>query len=82
MDAGAVFVATCPAVASTFVMGLLIVMALDVRFGLTKFSGTVSLPPSIAPTLFKLDSSRLFDLTLVIVIFSILFLDLFGNVGP
>jgi hypothetical protein len=62
-------------------IGILIVMALGVRFGLTKFSGTVSLPPSIAPTLFKLDFSRLFDLTFVIVIFSILFLDLFGNVG-
>jgi adenine/guanine/hypoxanthine permease len=62
-------------------IGILIVTALGIPFGLTKFSGVVSLPPSIAPSLFKLDFSRLFDLTFVIVIFSILFVDVFDNAG-
>ena len=61
--------------------GILIVTALGIPFGLTTFTGIVSLPPSIAPTLFQLDFSRLFDITFVIVIFSILFVDVFDNAG-
>jgi AGZA family xanthine/uracil permease-like MFS transporter len=62
-------------------IGILIVTALGIPFGLTKFGGIVSLPPSIAPTLLQLDFSRLFDITFVIVIFSILFVDVFDNAG-
>ncbi len=62
-------------------IGILAVTAIGAPFGLTKFSGVVSLPPSIAPTLFQLDFSRLFDLTFIIVIFSILFVDVFDNAG-
>ena len=62
-------------------IGILIVTALGIPFGLTTFNGIVSLPPSIAPTLFQLDFSRLFDITFVIVIFSILFVDVFDNAG-
>jgi AGZA family xanthine/uracil permease-like MFS transporter len=62
-------------------IGILIVTLLGIPFGLTKFSGIVSLPPSLAPTLFKLDFSQLFNITFVIVIFSILFVDVFDNAG-
>jgi adenine/guanine/hypoxanthine permease len=62
-------------------IGILIVTALGIPFGLTTFSGVVSLPPSIAPTLFKLDFSRLLHVSFVIVIFSILFVDVFDNAG-
>jgi AGZA family xanthine/uracil permease-like MFS transporter len=62
-------------------IGILIVTALGIPFGLTQFSGILSLPPSIAPTLFQLDFSHLFDITFIIVIFSILFVDVFDNAG-
>jgi AGZA family xanthine/uracil permease-like MFS transporter len=62
-------------------IGILIVSAIGLPFGLTKFSGVVSLPPSIAPTLFQLDFSQLFNITFAIVILSILFVDVFDNAG-
>ncbi len=62
-------------------IGILVVSALGIPFGLAKFIGIVSFPPSIAPTLLQLDFSRLFDITFVIVIFSILFVDVFDNAG-
>jgi adenine/guanine/hypoxanthine permease len=49
--------------------------------GLTQFSGVVSLPPSLAPTLLQMDFSRIFELSFIIVVFSFLFIDVFDNAG-
>jgi AGZA family xanthine/uracil permease-like MFS transporter len=62
-------------------IGILVVAAIGIPLGLTKFSGIVSLPPSIAPTLFQLDFSRVFEGTFLIVVISILFIDVFDNAG-
>jgi AGZA family xanthine/uracil permease-like MFS transporter len=62
-------------------IGILVVAAIGIPLGLTKFNGIVSLPPSIAPTLFQLDFSRVFEGTFVIVVISILFIDVFDNAG-
>ena len=62
-------------------IGILVVAAIGIPLGLTKFNGIVSLPPSIAPTLFKLDFSRVFEGTFIIVVISILFIDVFDNAG-
>src|SRR5579862_5960534 len=40
-------------------IGILIVTVIGIPFGLAKFSGIVSAPPSLEPTLFKLDFSRI-----------------------
>ena len=50
-------------------------------FGLAQFTGIVSMPPSIAPTFLQLDFSRICELTFLIVVFSILFVDVFDNAG-
>lgn len=62
-------------------IGILAVTVIGLPFGLAKYGGIVSLPPSLAPTLFKLDFSRMFEWTFVIVVFSILFVDVFDNAG-
>jgi adenine/guanine/hypoxanthine permease len=62
-------------------IGILVVAAIGIPLGLSKFNGIVSLPPSIAPTLFQLDFSRVFEGTFVIVVISILFIDVFDNAG-
>src|SRR6185437_3211450 len=62
-------------------IGILAVTVIGLPLGLTHYSGIVSLPPSIAPTLFQLDFSRVFEGTFLIVIFSILFIDVFDNAG-
>jgi AGZA family xanthine/uracil permease-like MFS transporter len=62
-------------------IGILVVAIIGIPLGLSKFGGIVSMPPSIAPTLFKLDFSRIGEATFLIVIFSILFIDVFDNAG-
>jgi AGZA family xanthine/uracil permease-like MFS transporter len=62
-------------------IGILVVTVIGLPLGLTQYKGIVSLPPSLAPTLFQLDFSRVFEWTFVIVVFSILFVDVFDNAG-
>ncbi|MBI2713944.1 MAG: NCS2 family permease [Rhizobiales bacterium] len=62
-------------------IGILVVTAIGLPFGLAEFKGVVALPPSLAPTFLQLDFSRVFELTFLIVVFSILFVDVFDNAG-
>jgi AGZA family xanthine/uracil permease-like MFS transporter len=62
-------------------IGILIVSIIGIPLGLANFTGVVSAPPSLAPTLFQLDFSRTFELTFLIVVFSILMIDVFDNAG-
>lgn len=68
-------------IASGTLIGILAVSLLGLPLGLTSFNGVVSLPPSLAPTLFQLDFSRATELTFLIVVFSFLFIDVFDNAG-
>ena len=62
-------------------IGILTVTAIGIPLGLATFSGVVSAPPSLSPTMLQLDFSRLFEATFLIVVFSFLFIDLFDNAG-
>src|SRR5690242_1934623 len=62
-------------------IGILVATAIGLPFGLAQFTGIVSIPPSIAPTFLQLDFSRSGELTFLIVVFSILFVDVFDNAG-
>ena len=62
-------------------IGILVVTAIGLPFGLAQFTGVVSVPPSIAPTFLQLDFSRIGEFTFLIVVFSILFVDVFDNAG-
>ena len=62
-------------------IGILVATAIGLPFGLAQFTGVISIPPSIAPTFLQLDFSRSGELTFLIVVFSILFVDVFDNAG-
>ncbi|HEY1541365.1 MAG TPA: NCS2 family permease [Xanthobacteraceae bacterium] len=62
-------------------IGILIVTVIGFAPGLVTYHGVVSAPPSLAPTFFKLDFSRIGDLDFLVVIVSFLFVDLFDNTG-
>ncbi len=62
-------------------IGILAVTVIGLPLGLAQYGGIMSLPPSLAPTLLQLDFSRLFEWTFAIVVFSILFVDVFDNAG-
>ena len=62
-------------------IGVLLVSIVGVRLGLAQYSGVVSMPLSLVPTLLQLDFSRMFELTLLVVVFSFLIIDVFDNAG-
>ncbi len=62
-------------------IGILIVTAIGLPLGLVAYGGVVSMPPSLAPTFLQLDFSRVFEATALLVIFSLLFVDLFDTAG-
>lgn len=62
-------------------IGMLAVSLIGIPLGLANFTGIVSMPPSIAPTLLQLDFSRSFELSFIVIVFSILMIDVFDNAG-
>ncbi|MEM1147377.1 MAG: NCS2 family permease [Pseudomonadota bacterium] len=62
-------------------LGMLTITVLGVLLGVSEPSAIVSLPPSVAPTLFALDWTQVFEIGLVIIVISFLFVDLFDTAG-
>ncbi len=62
-------------------IGILVVTSIGIPLGLVSYSGIVSLPPSLAPTLFKLDFSRVLESTAIVVMFTLLLVDFFDTAG-
>jgi AGZA family xanthine/uracil permease-like MFS transporter len=63
---------------------ILICAIIGIPLGVTQISGDflpVSLPQSIAPTFLKFDFSELFTIDIAIVIFTLLFMNIFDTVG-
>ena len=68
-------------VPGAILIGILVAAVLNLAFGLVKFEGIVSAPPSIAPTFFALrfpDFSRMELIPVIFVFFSV---DMFDSVG-
>jgi AGZA family xanthine/uracil permease-like MFS transporter len=68
-------------VPGSIILSILLVSALGVAIGISKFSGVIAPPPDVTPTFLKLDLSSAFTLSLVIVVLSLLFVDLFDTAG-
>jgi adenine/guanine/hypoxanthine permease len=68
-------------VRGAILIGLVATAGAGLPLGLVKFHGIAAAPPSIAPTLLKLDLVGAFDLGLVSVVFVFFFLALFDSVG-
>ena len=69
-------------VRGAILIGIAASVAAGVIIGIIEFKGVVSAPPSLEPTLFKLDIPNIFkDPHLITVIFVFLFLDLFDTIG-
>jgi AGZA family xanthine/uracil permease-like MFS transporter len=62
-------------------IGILIVTAIGIPFGLAQYNGVVSAPPSLAPTFLQLDFSIVAEQSFAAVLFTFLFIDLFDNAG-
>ncbi len=68
-------------VPGAILIGVLIVTTLGILSGQVQYQGLVSTPPSIAPIFSKLDIKGAFDVAMISVIMSILFVNLFDTAG-
>ncbi|MDE0482002.1 MAG: NCS2 family permease [Candidatus Poribacteria bacterium] len=69
-------------VKGAILMGILATTALSLLFGIVKFNGVVSAPPSIAPTFFKLSFPDIFSkVELIPIIFVFFSVDMFDSIG-
>ncbi|WP_035051526.1 NCS2 family permease [Andreprevotia chitinilytica] len=71
----------CRRIHGSIIIGILTVTAISIALGLSKFEGIVSAPPSLAPTLFKMDLAGALNAGLAGVIFVFFFVDLFDTTG-
>lgn len=63
-------------------LGIIITTIIGIPMGITKFpSSIISLPPSLAPTLFKLNIREVMQISLFPVVFSLFFTDMFDSIG-
>lgn len=80
---GILFIAVLMAlkVRGAMLIGILVTAFAGIPLGVVKYQGIVSSPPSINPTLFKLDILGAFNTGLITVVFVFFFLDLFDTIG-
>ena len=63
------------------IIGILLITLIAISTDLIKFNGIVSSPPSISPTLMKLDILGALNISMLTVIMSFLFVNLFDTTG-
>ena len=68
-------------VRGALLIGMLLTAVIGIFMGVVKFKGVVSLPPSIAPTFFKLDIIGAMNLGLFTVLAVFLLMDMFDTIG-
>ena len=66
---------------SGVLISILLVTAIALGMGLVEFNGVIAMPPSILPTFMQLDFAAAFELSMLSVIFALLFVDLFDTSG-
>ncbi len=62
-------------------IGMAVMSLLGLPFGLVEFSGLVSSPPDLAPTLLKMDLAGALDLGVLTIVGVFVFVDLFDTAG-
>ncbi|BEV73393.1 MULTISPECIES: NCS2 family permease [unclassified Paludibacterium] len=65
----------------SIIIGILVVTALSILFGLSKFEGIVAPVPSMAPTFMQMDLHGAANIGLLGVVFVFFFVDLFDTTG-
>jgi len=65
----------------SIIIGILIVTALSIALGLSKFQGVIAPVPSMAPTFMKMDLHGAMNIGLLGVVFVFFFVDLFDTTG-
>ena len=62
-------------------IGILATTAIGIPLGVTKIDGLFSMPPSIEPIFCKFEWTNIFTKDMVVIVFTLLFVDLFDCIG-
>ena len=68
-------------VKGALLIGIILATVIGVPMGVTKFGGFVSTPPSIEPIFCKFEWGSILSKDMFIVVFTLLFIDLFDTIG-
>ena len=68
-------------VKGALLIGILATTLIGIPMGVTQFNGVASLPPSIEPIFFKFEWQHIFTPDMFIIVFTLLFVDLFDTIG-
>ncbi|MBR5133690.1 MAG: NCS2 family permease [Alistipes sp.] len=68
-------------VPGAMLLGILLTTFIGIPFGITKLSGVVSLPDSIAPIFMQFEWHNVLSLDMLAIVFTFLFIDLFDTMG-
>ena len=68
-------------ITGAILIGVMLVTVCSIFLDLIEFGGLVSMPPSIAPTLMKMDILGALDIAMLSVVMSFLFVNLFDTAG-
>jgi len=68
-------------VRGAILIGILATAVLGVPLGIVQYQGLLAPPPSLAPTMFKLDLAGAVNTGLITVVFTFFFIDLFDTMG-
>lgn len=68
-------------ISAAVLIGILGTAAAGIPFGLTKFSGIVSLPPALTPTLFQMDIRGALGLGIASIVLTFFLVDILDNAG-
>lgn len=68
-------------VKGALLFGILLTTLLGIPLGETKFDGVVSVPPSIEPIFMQFEWTNIFTKDMLVIVFTLLFVDLFDCIG-
>ena len=68
-------------VKGALLIGILATTLIGIPMGVTHFNGVFSTPPSIEPIFCKFEWHKIFTADMVIIVFTLLFVDLFDTIG-
>ena len=68
-------------VPGAILIGVIVTMIIGIPMGVTEFQGIVSHPQSIEPIFCQFEFDNIFTLDMLVVVFTLLFIDMFDTVG-
>ena len=68
-------------VPGALLIGIIVTTLIGIPLGVTQFNGVMSTPPSVEPIFCKFEWTKIFTSEMLVIVFTLLFVDLFDTIG-